>query len=91
MKPYFSVVIFLFLSISICAQDDLLDELDALTEEEKKYELPAFKAMKIGNLQSTKIAEKGDLYLYVSHRFGTLQNGIKTFLDWIRPIPKYSW
>ena len=79
MKPYFSVVIFLFLSISICAQDDLLDELDALTEEEKKYELPAFKAMKIGNLQSTKIAEKGDLYLYVSHRFGTLQNGIKTF------------
>ena len=79
MKPYFSVVIFLFLSISICAQDDLLDVLDALTEEEKKYELPAFKAMKIGNLQSTKIAEKGDLYLYVSHRFGTLQNGIKTF------------
>ena len=79
MKPYFSIVIFLFLSISICAQDDLLDELDALTEEEKKYELPAFKAMKIGNLQSTKIAEKGDLYLYVSHRFGTLQNGIKTF------------
>lgn len=35
MKPYFSVVIFLFLSIPVCAQDDLLDELDALTEVEK--------------------------------------------------------
>ena len=42
MKPYFSVVIFLFLSISICAQDDLLDELDALTEEEKKIRVTCF-------------------------------------------------
>ena len=35
--------------------------------------------MKIGNLQSTKIADKGDFYMYVSHRFGTLKDGISTF------------
>jgi len=43
------------------------------------FQQPAFKAMKIGNLQSTKIAEKGDLYLNVSHRFGALNDGLTTF------------
>lgn len=60
------------------AQDDLLDELESEAVEEK-FEQPAFKAMKIGNLQSTKVAAKGDLYMYVSHRFGTLKDGISTF------------
>lgn len=79
MKTYLSFITLLFLSLSIAAQDDLLDELDEVTEKGTSFELPAFKAMKIGNLQSTKVAEKGDLYLYVSHRFGTLKNGIETF------------
>jgi hypothetical protein len=79
MKTYFSTIILLFLSLSLIAQDDLLDELDKETIEPTKFELPAFKAMKICNLQSTKVAEKGDLYLYVSHRFGTLQDGLETF------------
>ena len=35
--------------------------------------------MKIGNLQSTKVADKGDMYMYVSHRFGTLKDGTDTF------------
>ncbi len=79
-KKYFSLVTILCLAISpLSAQDDLLDELNEETIQETKFELPAFKAMKIGNLQSTKVADKGDLYLYVSHRFGTLQNGIETF------------
>lgn len=60
------------------SQDDLLDELeDEATPE--TFESPAFKAMKIGNLQSTKVAAKGDFYLYVSHRFGTLDDGLSTF------------
>ena len=79
MKTYFSFLTILFLSLSLYAQDDLLDELDNETQEGTQFELPAFKAMKIGNLQSTKVADKGDLYLYVSHRFGTLQDGLETF------------
>lgn len=74
-----SIFLILFISFNLSAQDDLLDELDKETQEPTKFELPAFKAMKIANLQSTKVAEKGDLYLYVSHRFGTLQDGIETF------------
>lgn len=69
----------LFSAISATAQDDLMDELNEETKNETSFELPAFKAMKIGNLQSTKVGAKGDLYLYVSHRFGALKDGFDTF------------
>lgn len=60
-------------------EDDLLQELDSLNKNETKYELPAFKALQIGNLQSTKVVDKGDLYMVVAHRFGYLKNGIDDF------------
>jgi len=81
MKKYFLPIAFTVVSIfAVNAQDDLLDELNEVTTNENSFELPAFKAMKIGNLQSTKIGEKGDLYLLVSHRFGALKKGFDTFL-----------
>lgn len=78
MKKYSIITFSLFFYLNLTAQDDLLNELNTETKVEI-YQLPAFKAMKIGNLQSTKIADKGDLYMIVSHRFGTLKNGLKTF------------
>ncbi len=72
--------VMLFSSLNIWAQeDDLLSELEAQAVPDKTFEFPAFKAMKIANLQSTKVAEGGDLYMYVSHRFGSLQDGFSTF------------
>lgn len=65
-------------------QEDLLDELDNTVKNDQNtssnFELPAFKTLKIGNLQSTKVADKGDLFLIVSHRFGPLKDGLDTFL-----------
>ena len=69
----------LFVITSLSAQDDLLDELNE-SATDSSFEMPAFKAMKIGNLQSTKMADQGDLYLIVSHRFGPLKDGFDTFL-----------
>ncbi len=65
----------------LLAQDDLLESiLDAQEETEDKLAVyPAFKAMKIANLQSTKVASQGDLFMYVSHRFGTIKDGVETF------------
>ena len=60
-------------------EDDLLKELDNLNQNETRFELPAFKALQIGNLQSTKVVDKGDLYMVVAHRFGTINNGIDDF------------
>ena len=45
--------------------------------------------MKIANLQSTKIASKGELYMYVSHRFGTIQDGVSTFFGLDKASVKY--
>lgn len=76
---YIAILTVLFLSFKVQAQDDLLNELNNETKNTKQFDLPAFKAMQIGNLQSTKIADKGDLYLIVSHRFGSFKNGIDDF------------
>lgn len=77
---YIIIITLSLLSITTQAQHDLLNELNNETKNTKQFDLPAFKAMQIGNLQSTKIADKGDLYLIVSHRFGTFKNGIDDFL-----------
>ena len=46
---------------------DLLKELDSLDQNQDSFQLPAFKALQIGNLQSTKVIDKGDLYLSLIH------------------------
>ncbi len=81
MKRHLVLLALTFLCINtVNAQDDLLNELeDEAKTKDITYEQPAFKAMKIGNLQSTKVAAKGELYMYVSHRFGALNDGFDTF------------
>ena len=65
--------------VSLAQEDDLLKELDNLNQNETRFELPAFKALQIGNLQSTKVVDNADLYMVVAHRFGTVNNGIDDF------------
>jgi hypothetical protein len=60
------------------AQDDLLKEIDTLTDANES-EVAAFKSLKIVNLESTKLAAKGDLYLVIAHRFGYLDKGFEDF------------
>lgn len=68
----------LFLSFSCFSQEeDLLKDLD--NSSEKQYVESTFKALKIVNLESTKIASKGDLYLVVSHRFGSVKGSFQDF------------
>ncbi len=70
--------VFLLLFLFPCllfAQDDLMDEID--TEDEPQYAEAAFKGLKIVNFESTKLAGKKDFYFIVSHRFGSVKNGIE--------------
>lgn len=72
------LILFLsFLPLPIFAQDDLLKEIDTV-ETNVKVE-SAFKSLKIINLESTKLAAKGDLYLIVAHRFDYVKNGFDDF------------
>lgn len=71
-------ILFAFLlPLWMFAQDDLLSEID--TDSTQTEVSAAFKALKIVNLESTKLASKGDFYFIVAHRFGSVKNGIDTF------------
>lgn len=75
MKKY---LLFLLFPVSVLAQDDLLNEIDTVSTEKSKVE-SAFKGLKILNLESTKLAAKGDLYFIVAHRFGSIKDGFEGF------------
>ena len=71
--------LFLLLSTLAAAQTDLLDELDAGLDMGPLYDESAFKGLKIINLESTKMVDKGEMYFIVAHRFGSIENGFDDF------------
>lgn len=78
IKAYlFSISFLLFLNTKVLAQDDLLSQIDASDTNVKV--LAAFKAMKIVNLESTKLLGKKELYLVVAHRFSSVKDGFEGF------------
>ena len=70
------LLLFLFPLLTY-SQDDLLSGVEVPITKEKVTS--AFKALKIVNLESTKLAAKGDLYFVVAHRFGSIQDGFEGF------------
>lgn len=73
-KLIFALLLFPLISL---AQDDLLNEIDTVAVD--KQVQSSFKSLKIINLESTKLAAKGDFYFIVSHRFDYLKNGFDDF------------
>lgn len=73
MKKFLLLLLF---PITISAQDDLLNEIDTASTQKNKIE-SAFKGLKIVNIESTKLAAKGDLYFIVAHRFGSIKDGFE--------------
>lgn len=70
------LLLFLFPLLTY-SQDDLLSGVETQVTKEKVTS--AFKALKIVNLESTKLAAKGDLYFVVAHRFGSIKDGFEGF------------
>lgn len=71
------ILLALFFPICAFAQNDLLSEIDTIKNDRKVES--AFKSLKIINLESTKLAGKGDLYLVVAHRFDYINKGFDDF------------
>ena len=59
------------------SQEDLLSGIDSTATKQKIT--TAFKGNKIVNLESTKVAAKGDLYFIVAHRFASVKTGFEGF------------
>ncbi|WP_034059432.1 DUF5777 family beta-barrel protein [Lacinutrix jangbogonensis] len=76
MKKFF-LSLFLF-PILLFSQDDLLNEIDQGSPEDN-YATATFKGLKIVNFESTKLTAKKEFTLVVSHRFGSIENGLDSF------------
>jgi hypothetical protein len=79
MKYFLGLVLMIFASGSVFAQDDLLNQLDSQQPTEKQIAPAAFKGLQICNMQSTKLPAQGEWYMVVSHRFGDLTHGLDNF------------
>lgn len=77
LKKYSIGFLFLLVPVFSQAQDDLLNEIDNDSSVVKVES--AFQSLKIINLESTKLAAKGDFYFIVAHRFGSIETGFKNF------------
>lgn len=74
-KIFFGLLLIYTFSFS---QENLLEELENKSENKTTNKVSAFKGIKVVNNQSTKQAGEKELYLYISHRFGSIKGGIKT-------------
>lgn len=72
------LLIFICFPFFIFSQDDLLDEIDT-DSTGTQYATAAFKGLKVVNFESTKLVADKDFTFIVSHRFGSIENGIDTF------------
>ncbi len=75
MKKF--LLLFILVPFISFSQDDLLKSIDSVATNEKVES--AFKGLKIVNIESTKLAAKGDLYFIVAHRFGSIKDGFEGF------------
>ncbi|WP_140485462.1 DUF5777 family beta-barrel protein [Flavobacterium sp. GSA192] len=71
------ILLLFLLPLASFSQEDLLKGIDTISGKEKVS--AAFKGLKIVNLESTKLAAKGDLYFIVAHRFGSVKDGFEGF------------
>lgn len=73
----YKIFLVLLLPIFVFGQTDLLSEIDTVKADTKVQS--AFKSLKIVNLESTKLAGKGDFYLVIAHRFDYINHGFDDF------------
>ncbi|HLA56713.1 MAG TPA: DUF5777 family beta-barrel protein [Flavobacterium sp.] len=73
------ILLLLMLSpLAVFSQNDLLAGVDSVGTNKQIVEA-AFKGIKIVNLESTKLASKGDFYFIVAHRFGSIKDNFEGF------------
>jgi len=74
MKNIFTIV-FLLIAGCLCAQDDLMKELEQNQKPEINYVTQTFKGTRIINGQSVETKGKGELEFIFSHRFDKISTG----------------
>jgi len=82
---------FIFLlGFNLFAQNDLLKELENQVKPDKSVS-NSFDALKIVNLESTKLVGEGDFYFVIAHRFGSVKNGLTDFFGLDQATIRFSF
>ncbi len=86
-KYLFLLLLIPFITFS---QEDLLEDLenDAVVD---KSVTSTFEGLKIINIESTKVAGKGDFYFLIAHRFGSIKDGVKELFGLDGATIKFSF
>ncbi|MCJ7820245.1 MAG: DUF5777 family beta-barrel protein, partial [Bacteroidales bacterium] len=79
MKKNFVSIVFLLLSCTLAAQDDLMDLLNENSTPQINYATATFKSTRIMNGHSIERMPPGQLDFRISHRFGTVNSGAYEF------------
>jgi len=79
LYPICFLLLFFGLSLSLSAQDDLLDLLEDMEEETTEYTYATFKTVRIINGHSIETPAPGVMQLIISHRFGRINGGAYEF------------
>ena len=80
----------LLFPLFVFSQDDLLGELNEGIVEDSRV-ISVFKSLKVVNFESTKLANKKDFYLVISHRFGTVKNGIDDLFGLDQAVTQFKF
>lgn len=79
MKQVFLSFLLFFLSISVFAQDNLMNLLEESTEKETNFTTATFKSTRVMNGHSVEKMPPGQLDFRISHRFGPVNSGAYNF------------
>jgi hypothetical protein len=75
MRQFYTILLFVFISTGLNAQNDLLDLLNEGNKAEVNFTTATFKSTRILNGHSIERMPDGQLDFRISHRFGTLNSG----------------
>lgn len=79
MKRFLAILMIVFLSRAVSAQDDLLNILNEQAAPEINYTTATFKSTRIMNSHSVERMPAGQLDVRISHRFGRINSGAYEF------------
>lgn len=80
--------LFLCYSILSSGQDDLLEGLDI---EEDKSVVSTWKSLKVVNFETTKLVAPKEFQFIVSHRFGSVENGIDDLFGLDNAVTRFQF